>query len=161
MRSIGHRLVAASRFESIVAAPRQPGLRDQVKLNSQQELRGLQPEMVVEIVQVKLHERNGDTNTTPYQVCLRNHRTPWFSADELILANPMERQPPPQRPAADECCGSSCPNCVWIVYRQEQREWNALRHDIAQRASLPLPAAVINTCASSSPAPISSKMPCI
>jgi hypothetical protein len=133
-----------ARLSTIAARIRQPGLRDQVKLSKpHQELRGLSADTVVEIVQVKLHERSGEANDFPFQVRLLNHRTPWFKVDELVLANPLELQPPPQRPASGECCGSSCPNCVWIIHRQEKREWDAMRRAAAEGASLPLPAAVM------------------
>ncbi len=37
-----------------------------------------------------------------------------------------EKQPiqtKPEKPDLDECCGSSCPNCVWDVYYEKLGRW--------------------------------------
>lgn len=36
---------------------------------------------------------------------------------------PLKRLEPPRMPEPYECCGMSCPNCVWITYAQEMQDY--------------------------------------
>jgi hypothetical protein len=67
---------------------------------------------------------------SPYQVVLSDNSRPWFSATDLRLEDPQSKQPPPWRPERNTCCGSSCEDCVWIVYRREVRAWNKQHPDV-------------------------------
>ena len=42
---------------------------------------------------------------------------PWIGFDQLTLLDPLAPRPKPREPASNACCGSDCPNCVWIQYR--------------------------------------------
>jgi hypothetical protein len=98
---------------------RAPTLRDRVVLaDSMISLKGLAAGEIVHIIQ---HDKSDPT--TPYQVRLADNSTPWFKYDELVLADPLSAQPPPWRPERNACCGSSCEDCVWILYRREVKEW--------------------------------------
>lgn len=39
------------------------------------------------------------------------------------MGNEMAIPPKPIKPGLDECCGSSCPKCVWDVYYEELGQW--------------------------------------
>ena len=111
-------------------ASRRPAKRDMAKLadDSITELKGLAAGIAVEVIAV-------DTGRLSHCVRLPDLQTPsgplvrlqgvWFEEASLVLADPEASQPPPCRPKPHECCGSSCPRCVWIVFREEQRAWNA------------------------------------
>lgn len=99
--------------------PRLPALRDSVVL--EQSITSLKGLSAGEIVRIIKHDKS-DPNT-PYQVRLADSSTPWFKSGELVLADPHSSQPPPWRPESNACCGSSCEDCVWVVYRRELKEW--------------------------------------
>ncbi len=42
---------------------------------------------------------------------------------EPNTADETAESSPPEKPGYDECCGSSCPNCVWDVYYEELGKW--------------------------------------
>ena len=42
--------------------------------------------------------------------------TPWFGAGDIVLLDPTAPPPRPVEPESNACCGSQCPNCVWIQY---------------------------------------------
>ncbi|OQR80500.1 hypothetical protein THRCLA_23474 [Thraustotheca clavata] len=63
---------------------------------------------------------------TPYRLQIPNTlERPWFAAEDIVLADPNASQPAPEPPGDHECCGSSCPNCVWISHWAECQEWEA------------------------------------
>lgn len=53
--------------------------------------------------------------------------TAWFAHDDLKLFDPNASIPKPNQPQHNECCGSECPDCVWIQYWEEMNEWEALQ----------------------------------
>jgi len=42
--------------------------------------------------------------------------TPWFSAADIVLKDPSSPIPQPIEPESNACCGSQCPDCVWVRY---------------------------------------------
>jgi hypothetical protein len=103
---------------------RRPTVRDLVKLNPSLDvdsLKDLRKEQVVKVAQDQ-----ADTDpVTPYQVRWQTAdgmvTSPWFEEGDLVLADPMAPWPKPEVP--ENCCGSHCPNCVWIQYQQECDAW--------------------------------------
>jgi hypothetical protein len=110
-------------------ASRSPALRDKVILadSTVDSLKGLGAGEVVCIVQ---HDKSDPE--TPYQVLLSDNTRPWFKVGDLKLADPLSKQPPPWRPERNSCCGSSCEDCVWIVYRKEVKAWNLSKRNEQQ-----------------------------
>jgi hypothetical protein len=52
--------------------------------------------------------------------------TAWFAHNDLELLDQNASIPKPNEPQNNECCGSECPDCVWIQYWEEMNEWEAL-----------------------------------
>eukprot|EP00121_Abeoforma_whisleri_P015611 Awhi_evm2s14369 len=98
--------------------PRHPVLYDKVKLAvGLKELNGLVSGETVEVIAFD----QGDN--LPYRIKLPNLEMPWMPAHSLQLADPNSFPPPPRRPDSNACCGSSCENCVWILYRKALKEY--------------------------------------
>ncbi|GMI21035.1 hypothetical protein TeGR_g761 [Tetraparma gracilis] len=62
----------------------------------------------------------------------------WLPARSLRLSDPNQPIPRPKEPENEECCGSDCPNCVWIQY------WERLQ-DYERRVSDPIDKSVIES----------------
>ncbi len=115
--SVRHSSTAAS------VVSRRPSVRDLVKLNPSLGLTSLKGLVAGHVVKITQDQTSADP-TTPYQVRLESADMvthPWFKEDELVLADPIAPWPKPEAP--ENCCGSSCPNCVWIRYQAECDEW--------------------------------------
>ncbi|OQR87905.1 hypothetical protein ACHHYP_20347 [Achlya hypogyna] len=114
------RLVIAGKASERSFGTRAPRVRDLVVLApGVPERHGLSAGVVAKVL---LHDAKDAT--TPYRLEIPNSlEKPWFSSTDIVLADPLAAQPAPEPPGAHECCGSSCPNCVWIKHWAECQEW--------------------------------------
>jgi hypothetical protein len=103
---------------------RRPTVRDLVKLHPSldvESLKDLRKEQVATVTQ----DQAATDPVTPYQVRWATadgtFTSPWFEEGDLVLADPLAPWPKPEVP--ENCCGSQCPNCVWVQYQQECDEW--------------------------------------
>ncbi|ETV81153.1 hypothetical protein H257_05740 [Aphanomyces astaci] len=102
---------------------RRPALRDLVILSpSLSASLGREPNEIAKIIS----DESATDPKTPFRIQLPNSLDrPWVAAKDVGLADPHAHQPAPEPPASHECCGSSCPNCVWISYWEESQAWEA------------------------------------
>ena len=49
---------------------------------------------------------------------------------QLQLQPKLKLKPKPTPPESWECCGDSCPNCVWNLYFTELENYNILNKDL-------------------------------
>ncbi len=103
---------------------RLPGLRGKVNLAPKSPCRGgLVPG---ELLLVVAHDMEDAVN--PYRVQHPDHleKCGWYGAEHLVLVDASASPVPPEPPGSNTCCGSDCPNCVWIQYWRECQEWEAV-----------------------------------
>ena len=103
---------------------RYPEIGDEVILNSNIEKNGLKPNLIVKIIGMDLTD---DKYT--YRINVTKDHTCWFSKYDIILNDPNSCIPKPNEPDSNDCCGSNCPDCVWLKY------WERL-HDYERRIKL-------------------------
>jgi hypothetical protein len=106
---------------------RKPYKGDQVILanHSLLEKNGLSQHQIAIVISI---DRNDLKNY--YRVSLPDSfYTAWFAHDDLKLLDPNALIPKPNQPQNNECCGSECPDCVWIQYWEEMNEWEALQKE--------------------------------
>ncbi len=99
---------------------RRPLLGDYVILsNGIEEKNGLYKDQIVKVIS---YDKN-DIKMC-YRVSLpSSHYSAWFAESDLNLSNPNAPIPKPEPPESNECCGSECPDCVWITYWETLQEW--------------------------------------
>ncbi|CAK4629240.1 hypothetical protein LEN26_010448 [Aphanomyces euteiches] len=104
-----------------LSTQRRPALRDLVVLApGLEEKAGLKAGDVAKIIA----DESKTDPATPFRLKLPDSlECPWVSADDVVLLDPLAAQPPPEPPASHECCGSSCPNCVWITHWEACQAW--------------------------------------
>lgn len=128
-----HSFVPRHRFLCFVA--RQPEVGDVVVLANANltELKGLLSTAHGTVIKYD----SGDPNLC-YQVQLKlpvsgdgtlyattATETPWFSSSDITLKDPTAPIPPPKEPESNACCGSQCPDCVWIQYFAARKAYEA------------------------------------
>ena len=54
------------------------------------------------------------------------------------MADVFDPEPlPPQAPGENECCGSGCERCVWVVHAEETAHWRQAHADWLARQPPP------------------------
>lgn len=78
-------------------------------------------------------DRAGLTSKSPTLARLLKSRLAPSREETLLAAATAgaEGAEKPKKPAADECCGSSCQPCVMDLYREELKVWKECRESEA------------------------------
>ena len=58
---------------------------------------------------------------------MRNNNIIRYKSNMNVNKKPTKKEPKelkePKEPKSWECCGDSCPNCVWTIYFQERMRY--------------------------------------
>lgn len=97
---------------------RHPEIGDEVVLNALEEKNGLKPNVIVKVIDMDLKDEK-----YTYRIQLTPDRTCWFSKYDVLLKDINAPIPKPSEPASNACCGSNCPDCVWLKYWERLQEY--------------------------------------
>jgi hypothetical protein len=116
-------------FSTLLLRP--PELNDVVKLSAVNSSHSAAQTGVVTLID------QSDTSSY-YRVCFSSSSSSSSSVDSpptqrwfpqfgaIELDDPAAVIPKPVEPLQHECCGSECPDCVWIKYWERLNKWEAL-----------------------------------
>ena len=92
-----------------------------MKLNSDvsSPLKGLFSGVEVPVIDIDMTD---DKFTFRVKIDTTPATTPWLPKAAVALSDPFSLPPRPSEPT--NCCGSECPDCVWITYWKDVEEWS-------------------------------------